>query len=167
MIKLTLDRYLTRSPQPAGPGGLAVWALARRFTTTRSRRPASAQTIGRSSGTSTLISVDLGPRWSSAEPTTASRGTASRCTLSTPACSRLNPNRLSTSSLSVSLDSSMVARSSACASGGRVVSDCRRLETATLIPANGVRRSWPTAASRRGAGPIDLREIVGARRLCR
>ena len=46
------------------------------------------------------------------------------------------------------MDSSMVASNSAVSSGEKATSSARRLDTATLAAASGVRRSWLTAESR-------------------
>ena len=69
--------------------------------------------------------------------------------LTAPACRRLMSSRLSTSSVSRSADSSMVADQLGAVGVGR--GPGRRSaapRTAALIPASGVRRSWLTAASR-------------------
>ena len=77
----------------------------------------------------------------------SSSPTGRRNTDSAPACSRLMSSRLSTRWASRSSDSSAVASSSSRSSWLHCTSCERRLVTAALAEASGVRRSWLTAAS--------------------
>ena len=126
--------------------GVKRRALSTRLATTRSSRPASASTSGRSSGMSTttrrVVAVQQGTGDDLVERDRAAarRGSA-------PACRRLMASRLAMRSDSRSADSSMVASSSARSASVQLTSSWRRLEAAALMPASGVRRSWPTAAS--------------------
>src|SRR3954447_228643 len=132
-----------------GPAGACRTALLTRFATTRSSRPGSARADGTSSGQS-RATRRRSPTSShpSARPATAGRSVGPQAGLTTPACSRLMSNRLSTSALSRSADSSMVATSSARSSSVSCSSPVRSADDAALMPASGVRRSWLTAASR-------------------
>ena len=64
-----------------------------------------------------------------------------------PVASREESSRLSTSAVSRSADSSIVAVSSRRSAGGRRRFGSRRLPAAALIDVSGLRRSWPTADS--------------------
>ena len=74
-------------------------------------------------------------------------------------------SRLPTSALSRSASSLIVSQKLLTASGDHVISWERRLVAAALIDASGVRRSWETAASRRGAQLVGLGELLRGRRL--
>ena len=75
----SMTRSSTRSPRllpvttGGCPGGLYRSALPTRFARTRSSRPGSASTTGRSSGTSTTTGRPAAPRSSRASGTTSSR----------------------------------------------------------------------------------------------
>ena len=79
--------------------------------------------------------------------TTSSRYTRRSSGRTTPAASRDESSRLPTSAVSWSTDSSTVASSSAVSSAENPTSSLRRLDTAALAAASGVRRSWLTADS--------------------
>ena len=73
---------------------------------------------------------------------------AAACTLSAPAWRRLASSRLPTTASRRSAESSIVASSSSRSSlGPRRRRSGAGVLTPALIPASGVRRSWPTAAS--------------------
>ena len=148
----------TRSPtRPAvtrtGLSGAYRSALSTRLASTRSSRPLSAITTA--SATSTLTRSSPRRRKpvtpllipSSARCTVSSRYTRRSSGRTTPAASRDESSRLPTSAVSWSIDSSMVASSSAVSSAEKSTSSLRRLDTAALAPASGVRRSWLTADS--------------------
>ncbi len=87
-------------------------------------------------------------RCSTASATTASSATGRRSADSTPACSRLSDSRFSTRAIEPVgglLDGGQ--QFGLIVSGSTSTSGWRRLDTAALIPASGVRRSWPTALS--------------------
>src|SRR5690348_8894231 len=129
------------------PAGAYRSALPARLAITRSSSPGSASTSGSSSEISTVISRPASPRSSSARAVISARPAGRGNTDSAPAWSRLRSSRLSTSRVSRSSDSSAVASSSAWSSAPHRTSVERRLVTAALAEASGVRRSWLTAAS--------------------
>ncbi len=114
---------------------------------TRSRMAGSTRTSGSESGMSTVTLAAGTPMSSSARATISSSPAGRGNTDSAPACSRLMSSRLSTRWASRSSDSSAVASSSSRSSSPHCTSSERRLVTAALAEASGVRRSWLTAAS--------------------
>ncbi len=146
----------TRSPTwPAvtrtGLIGAYRSALSMRLASTRSSRPLSAITTASPTSTFTRsmpwrlkpVTPLLTP--SRARCTVSSRYTRRNSGRITPAASRDESSRLPTSAVSWSMDSSTVARSSSVSSAEKSTSSLRRLETAALAAANGVRKSWLTA----------------------
>ena len=134
-----------------------------RLTRIRSSRAGSACTSGRSSGMWTATAAPGRARGRPA-PWRRPRRRSIGCgaTPSAPACSRLMSSRFSTSRTSRSRDSSAVASSSSRSSlARRCTSWLRRLVTAALAEASGVRRSWLTADEQRGAQPVGLGEGLG------
>ena len=100
-----------------------------------------------------------------ARATTSSSATGSRLTGNAPAWMRLIASKLEITSDSRSADSSIVWSSPARSASVQCTSSWRRLEAAALMPASGVRRSWPTAAS----SPARMRSVsanVSARAAC-
>src|SRR5512133_823475 len=128
-------------------GGGQARALATTLATARSSRPGSAWIRGSVSGTSTWTPRPWSARLASAAGTTSSMPIGWLCRLSAPACSRLMSSRLPTRASSRSVCWSIVASSSAVASGGSATSSWSSPVTAVLIDASGVRRSWETAAN--------------------
>ena len=138
-----------RAAGSAGSGGLAAWALATRLATTRSSRPGSAQDEGQVVGD---VDVDRrvagagraaapGRRPRRAPPAAGATLTARRPAggSSTAGC---RPGRRAGRWTPRWWPAARPA-----SSASRSTSGWRRLDTAALMPASGVRRSWPTAAS--------------------
>ena len=145
----TTTRVAVARPRRCGPGrraGVYFRAFSQMLASTRSSSPASAST---SSSGSTSTSIRSPPGSGAMLVRTASaRPTSRRTTRTEPVLIRLMSSRLVTSAVSRSVDSSMVASSSASSSGDQVTSVLRRLSTDTFTAASGLRRSWETAASR-------------------
>ena len=141
------------------PSGVNRAALSTRLAMTCSRRPASASTSGRLSGVSTATGRVV--PCSRARATTSSSATGCRLTGSAPAWMRLMASRLEMTSDSRSADSSIVWSSPARSASLQCTSSWRRLEVAALMPASGVRRSWPTAASSPALNAVGLGERLG------
>ena len=134
-------------PQRRGrPAASSPSALANRLARTRSSRPGSVRTRGRSSGTQPhpVAGVQAAQR---DRGHLVDRGRAQE-RLQRPGVSRLMSSRLPISASSRSAHCSMVASSSASSSSRPAA---RRsgagVLTLALIEASGVRRSWLTAAS--------------------
>ena len=115
-----------RPPAPAGRG--------------RPVRPAASVGTSRSSRSPREVIATPGS-------STSSRPTGARLTDSAPACSRDRSSRLVTSAVSRSRAWSAPASSSCRSARRHWISVLRRLETAALAAAIGVRRSWLTALS--------------------
>src|SRR4051794_24173205 len=128
-------------------GGLNRRALTTRLASARSSSAGSATTSGTSSGTRMATARAGGPIVSTADGTTSATSMGCRSRASAPAWSRLMSRRFSTRPRSRSSDSSAVASSSARSSSSKWTSALRRLLTAAVADASGVRRSWLTALS--------------------
>ena len=121
-------------------------ALDAMFAIARSRSAASTSTRGSVSGTSTSMPRPWSLMLASAFGTTSSSPTTWWTRRRLPVWILLASSRLPTRELSRSVSSSIVARNSATSSAFHVTSSWRRLLTAALTDASGVRRSWETAA---------------------
>ena len=104
-------------------------------------------------------------RLASALGTTSSRPTRGEPGGGDPVWIRLASSRLPTSVLSRSVSSSIVARNSAVSSAVHATSSWRRLLTAALTDASGVRRSWETAARIAVRSSLHLDQLRGLLRL--
>ena len=137
---------------------------------TRSRMAGSTLISGSDSGMSTVMPRPAGSRLSSARDTISSSPDGRGNSDSAPACSLLMSSRFPTRCVSRSSDSSAVASSSSWSSAVQFTSGERRLVTAALADASGVRRSWLTAASSavriRSAAAIGLAASASAASRC-
>ncbi len=93
--------------------------------------------------------------------TTASSGTGCRSRLRTPACRRLIDSRFSTTAARASVDSSMVASSSARSAAAKSMSGWRRLDTAALIAGQRGAQVVADSGEQGGAEPVDLGQFPG------
>ena len=137
-------------------------AFSNTFARTWLMRTGSRCKSGRSGGASTATrpGATMPPNDARASSTISSKTTVVGRTSREPASMRVMSRRLVTSRASRSDCSSMSSRSSARSSGPRRASTWRRLDTAVLMEASGVRRSCEAAPMR----ALRQRSISSSRR---
>ena len=167
-------RRLTRGPDAVlvqadtdtamAAASVCLSAFSTTLAITRSSRPGSADTGGRSSGAVTAIDSAPGTA-RRVHSATVARSTSALREVMLPVCSRLMSSRFATRASNRSADSSTVASSSSRSSSDQAMAVLRRLEEAALIAASGRAQIVRDRGQQRGLGPVALGQLLGPDRV--